>query len=255
MMEKREFSMGIMPAILFILGIIAIQSIVITIWIRVAGDSISSQLYGSIFAQVFAYVFVIYFLFLKKGYRLHYAKNNWLNKPSIPLLAMALSFFISFALTPFLNSLPENTDVTAYFEELSKFPLLAIVAVIVIAPVFEEIIFRGIILNGLLKKYSPAVAIGVSSLLFGAFHLNLQQFVVASIIGVFCGLIYYWTNSIYYSIFFHASYNFIISFIVDFTYAMPVNFIVKSMIVVFSLLIIALQLAIIYYAKPKPEEL
>lgn len=40
------------------------------------------------------------------------------------------------------------------------------------APIYEEIIFRGIILGGLLSSYSPILALIISSLLFGLWHLK-----------------------------------------------------------------------------------
>ena len=46
----------------------------------------------------------------------------------------------------------------------------------VLAPVFEEIFYRGLLQRALLKRgLSPAVAIGISSLVFGASHLELLQ--------------------------------------------------------------------------------
>ena len=41
-----------------------------------------------------------------------------------------------------------------------------------LAPIWEEVLFRGLILVGLLSLYSPAVAIVISSLLFGLWHFK-----------------------------------------------------------------------------------
>lgn len=43
---------------------------------------------------------------------------------------------------------------------------------VIAAPVLEELIFRGMMLEGLLKKYSPVTSIIISSILFGVAHLN-----------------------------------------------------------------------------------
>lgn len=54
--------------------------------------------------------------------------------------------------------------------------LLLVLIVGVLAPVFEEIFYRGLVQRALLKRgLSPAAAIGVSSLVFGASHLELLQ--------------------------------------------------------------------------------
>lgn len=54
--------------------------------------------------------------------------------------------------------------------------LLLVLIVGVLAPVFEEIFYRGLLQRALLKRGLPPVAaIGVSSLVFGASHLELLQ--------------------------------------------------------------------------------
>ena len=50
--------------------------------------------------------------------------------------------------------------------------LLMFIALVIAAPILEELIFRGIMLDGLLRIYSPTKAVIVSSLLFGLIHLN-----------------------------------------------------------------------------------
>ena len=71
------------------------------------------------------------------------------------------------------------------------------VQTVIIAPVFEETIYRGIILNGMLKKYSPKKAIIVSSLIFGLIHLNLPQGLNAFVLGLIIATVYYYTRSLY----------------------------------------------------------
>lgn len=71
-----------------------------------------------------------------------------------------------------------------------------IISLIIIAPIFEEILMRGIILEGFLNKYKPATAIIASSIIFGTMHLNIPQFINATIIGIFLGMVYYKTRSL-----------------------------------------------------------
>lgn len=78
---------------------------------------------------------------------------------------------------------------------------------IILAPVFEEYIFRGVMLKGLLKTYSPTKAIIATSLLFGLIHLNPWQFVVGTSIGLLCGWVYYKTRSLTYPIVIHLANN------------------------------------------------
>ena len=85
--------------------------------------------------------------------------------------------------------------------------LLMFLALVIAAPVLEELIFRGIILDGLLKIYSPARAIVISSLLFGLIHLNPWQFIGGAVAGGFIGWVYFHTRSVLAAILIHAVFN------------------------------------------------
>ena len=99
-------------------------------------------------------------------------------------------------------------------------------AIGVLAPIVEEMVFRGAILRVLLAPLAPSkpprgealmspsgddrgagpmvwCAILISALLFGAVHGNVQQFVHATLIGLLLGWMYYRTNSIVPGIVFH----------------------------------------------------
>lgn len=80
------------------------------------------------------------------------------------------------------------------------------------APIFEELLFRGIILMGLYKKYnnSPKKAIIVSSTIFAVVHLNIPQGINAFILGIILGGIYYYTKSMKLAIFAHFVNNFFV---------------------------------------------
>lgn len=78
------------------------------------------------------------------------------------------------------------------------------IMVAILAPLFEEILMRGVVLRGLLNGgTSPRNAIIWSSLLFALIHMNPWQAVPAFIIGLLLGWIYWKTRSIWPSIFIH----------------------------------------------------
>ena len=62
-------------------------------------------------------------------------------------------------------------------------------------------------LRGFLKRYSPAKAVLVSAVLFGAFHLNPWQFVGAAVLGTLFGWWYVQTRSLVPCLFGHALSN------------------------------------------------
>jgi uncharacterized protein len=76
------------------------------------------------------------------------------------------------------------------------------------APLLEELIFRGIMLDGLLKQYKPFTSIVISSLLFGFVHLNPWQFVTGFVMGCLLGWVYFRSGSVGACILIHMSANF-----------------------------------------------
>lgn len=100
---------------------------------------------------------------------------------SITIIAIQMGI-----VSPVANLIPMPEIMKDLFLELAnQNGVFSFMAIVIAAPILEELIFRGIILNGLLKKYSPIKSIIVSSVLFGIVHLNPWQFVSASIIGLF----------------------------------------------------------------------
>jgi membrane protease YdiL (CAAX protease family) len=77
----------------------------------------------------------------------------------------------------------------------------------VVAPIVEEIIFRGIILRGFAEKYGKNRALLYSSLLFGIVHLNPWQFIPAVALGLFLGALYLRTGTVVTTCIAHAFYN------------------------------------------------
>lgn len=95
-----------------------------------------------------------------------------------------------------LHLLPLPSWTAKTFQSMAHYPLLSLGFGCLLAPVMEEILFRGILLRGLLRNYSPALAIGQSALLFGIFHFNPAQSLFALCFGLTLGWIYYRTQSL-----------------------------------------------------------
>lgn len=122
---------------------------------------------------------------------------------SIGVLAIQIGVII-----PLVGSMPMPEFMKKIIIELSnRKGIFSAIAIIIAAPVLEELVFRGIILDGLLKKYSPVKSILISSMLFGFIHLNPWQFVTAFIIGIFSGWVYYKTRKLAASIAIHFANN------------------------------------------------
>lgn len=85
------------------------------------------------------------------------------------LLLQGLSLVALQAAIPSLRDVPvENTD---FLRDLPPVALVAlVVAAVLIAPVVEELLFRGVVLQGLMMRVGFWPAALVSSAVFGAFH-------------------------------------------------------------------------------------
>ena len=79
-------------------------------------------------------------------------------------------------------------------------------AVGILAPLVEEVVFRGAILRTLLKMFDHRwhwISILISALIFGVAHGNLPQLVHATLVGLLLGWMYYRTDSIVPGVVFH----------------------------------------------------
>lgn len=84
--------------------------------------------------------------------------------------------------------------------------LFTFISVVILAPIFEELIFRGMILQ-VLSKYNKVFAILVTSLLFGLLHLNMTQAVPAFFMSLILCYMCLKTDSLLVTILAHAGNN------------------------------------------------
>lgn len=89
--------------------------------------------------------------------------------------------------------------------------ILQISYVVIIGPIIEEILYRGVVLT-LLMPYGKGLAIFVSALLFGLMHGNIPQAIAAVAGAVMYGLIAVKFNSIIPTILIHIANNLIASY-------------------------------------------
>lgn len=124
----------------------------------------------------------------------------------LPLLMACVCFFgigLNVPISKFLTATFEPaTAISNPFDKMVIF-----IGSLILAPIFEEIIFRGIILKGLLTSHSPKFAIIASSILFAVSHGKPIQILGALVIGLFLGWIYYKTKSLGTVIILHFTAN------------------------------------------------
>lgn len=104
------------------------------------------------------------------------------------------------------------TEQMEYYTELMEplmlgNPILVFIALVISAPLFEEIALRGVIFNDFKKAVPMWVALIIQAVFFGLMHLNWVQGIYAFFLGLILGLIYHYYRSIWMPILVHLSYN------------------------------------------------
>ncbi|HEY7642851.1 MAG TPA: type II CAAX endopeptidase family protein [Steroidobacteraceae bacterium] len=125
----------------------------------------------------------------------------------ILLLVPGLVFVAGIANTIVQWLVPMNAHDIARFQRQMEPGVVPVLFACVVAPVLEEMLFRGVILRGFLRRYSRTFAIVWSAALFGIAHLNLYQMMTALAIGIVAGWLYERCRSLWPCILLHAAYN------------------------------------------------
>lgn len=99
-----------------------------------------------------------------------------------------------------MNYLTELTELPNTMEDLFAKLMnhpLGIIPIVVLAPIVEELLFRGGMQGHLLRRWkNPMWAIIIPALVFGAIHGNPAQSFFAFILGLVLGWVYYRTGSL-----------------------------------------------------------
>ena len=104
-----------------------------------------------------------------------------------------------------LKQYTEMIEVTT----VSKTDLyLQFFALVILIPILEEMIFRGVILSGMMELNRPYLAVFGSAVFFGAMHIQPIQVGYAILSGAILGLIYYYTQNLCMTILAHMVFNF-----------------------------------------------
>ncbi len=127
--------------------------------------------------------------------------------PWVLLLVPALVLCVSMLVDLVTRAFPLSDSQRAMFDQMTGTDLATVLMACAIAPIVEEMLFRGVILRGFLARYGRAQAIWGSAALFGLAHLNVYQFVAALLLGAVCGWLYERSRSLVPCIALHAAYN------------------------------------------------
>lgn len=228
---RGQLSIGVTVALLIAAALTMVGALFAGAALRMATQSIGmdeamrrvqSEPLGPALAQLVALGAVLLI-----GVRLAYGRDAGLREalrvrpiaPSVALLAFVAGVGMQFPLVE-ITSLASDMVPGLGFDERDRLhmedmmrmdtPLRAIavpLAIVVIAPLSEELVFRGLVLHGLIPRLGTLGALLMSSLLFALFHLHPAVIVYGTIAGLVLGAIALRTGSVVTSVALHAGVN------------------------------------------------
>ena len=218
-MAKINLKRGLTDVVLYLIIFIVVQIIMMYagagIWAGIKGEGYQATLQAAstggnaiLAALVSAFSSVITLVIFLKTKWTPLTRGYLLSKPWGTLLWVALFSLgtiipLSFLYEQLGIEMDENTQqiITSMMKEPWGY-----VAVGILAPLAEEVVFRGAILRtllGIMSKKNHWVAIIISAALFGLAHFNEAQFINALLMGLLLGWMYYRTGSLVPGILLH----------------------------------------------------
>lgn len=218
-MRKPQMDQNILACLLAISIIIILNDCL--------GNALSILLKQRMSAQAFLFVgellqssvIILVIGFIWRGYQ----QNSWqtlgLQKSSQPhwlrlaigqgvLLfgaMLGLSWLSSFLFFPHMP--PQTVTVVAWAAQTLGEKILLLLAAGFLAPVSEELLFRGLIYHTLRKAWRVPQSILITAVLFGCMHLDIYRLVPLTISGIWLNILYVRTQSLYGPMVAHSVWN------------------------------------------------
>ncbi len=228
--DRKNFYTNDDSAKVFIFALLLPQilAFVLTLVAGLCGANSENIVYR-IFALVVAPISsTLIFLLYNKTFHFSLKASSLSNKPSLKdsfmtiFIALVLLFgvmmftnlidaFLGYVLKypPVLNQIQTGISLPLPLNN-GWWLVLSIFLLALLPAITEELIFRGIVLQGLRKNYSDIVAICVSALFFALMHASLQQLIYPLLIGLVFGWLAIRTGSIITTMIAHFLNNLIV---------------------------------------------
>ena len=159
-------------------------------------------------------MFAIYWISRKENYPnlVGTFRMGWVKVMSDALIRLLRAWpallAISFISSQVLSGYPKQESVQKLAEMQSLTEVFNIACyALVVAPVLEEFLFRGILFRAMKRSFGVGPALVISSILFGLVHQNVLSFVPLTFLGIILSLSYERTGDLRTCIFIHAFFN------------------------------------------------
>ncbi|MBP3308328.1 MAG: CPBP family intramembrane metalloprotease [Clostridia bacterium] len=219
--EKRargKFSRVLLAITVMLLVATVIANATVIIIHLAGGDSaalVDDGAFQLILSSVCTYVlaFPVFLLMTRKMYYVPRIKRRMSGRDFFFFLAVSVGIMyvgsiIGNLLSEFFGLFLGGTSDNSVAELIEKTPLpLTIAIVVIIGPIFEELVFRKLLMDKL-SPYGDRIAIIVSAVTFSLFHGNLYQMFYAFGIGLILAYVYSKWGNVLHTILLHAILNF-----------------------------------------------
>lgn len=165
--------------------------------------------YWSIISQPLMLISVIAYRLVRGGQRnlIRHSMRGF--DPTILLWGLIMILSMEVVLEPLMQQLPPSPIPSGR-------GLYMLLSLVVVAPLFEEFLCRGVILESIRRRRGAVAGCVISAMIFGIMHFELQSVLNAFVIGVLLGYLYLRTRSIFAPIILHSLNNVLAYFLLIF---------------------------------------
>ncbi|MBO5017436.1 MAG: CPBP family intramembrane metalloprotease [Alistipes sp.] len=198
----RRFIKSIIYLLMFLIVFLVTQLFVGVVIGLLGFNAYSDELFMLNYLLSMGFAFVAVTIFERVAFKsITPIEAKWSGFDPVAVLAgVVLLIALSVVLAPLSTILPADDRV------FHNGPC-TLITIVVLAPIFEELIFRGRLYNTLQRNASPLLSASLSALAFGVVHLNPIVMIEALLVGVIFSYFYLLKRSIITPILLHMCNN------------------------------------------------
>ncbi|KGM96578.1 CAAX protease [Clostridium novyi A str. 4552] len=217
----EKITIPVLLGVYVLTGILTAIAAAINREINVHVRGIFNDNFFNIISQVLLLLFIVYEL-KSSGFNFKESIRDFKNKPKYKdgliiivvhgILAIAAAIGVAYIVYKINPSLAEKMMSEKLIENSGTIydTVYEFILVVILAPIVEELIFRGVILNRLKIRWGVGPAIILSSIFFGILHMNLAV-IGAFLFGVMMCVVYMKTKNIFITMYIHCVNNLLCS--------------------------------------------
>ena len=178
--------------------------------------AIFSPIIFSILGHLSIFLCLIYLVIVQQKYKFVLKKKEFFNVFIYSILFVPIIILLSIVSKLLLPEFTEQQQVKdlreSFFEVISRDGIM----IILLAPIIEEVVFRGLFYTAL-KSYFPwFVSIIFSSVIFALIHGNILAFTLLFSLSLLLTFIYELYGKLFYPILIHSCFNISMLFLIYF---------------------------------------